>query len=475
MKKIFLIVSACAALAACQKESDNSATTSFVKGQKVTLSAALVSDNETRVISTHTIGTPGIKSVWHHEDSILVTVGTKSSVFHLVWGTAGKADAKFEGEMPATGNTFNVQFPVEKPNLTDQAFSWNESKNEVYLPENKMLQTAENCTLDKGFTLVPQYSVLRLNLYGFTNDNKIGMIKVIVGNETYCLDCSGGFTTGGDESSASPFFIVVPAGTYSFKVRVYDYDDGLNLISMFAPAQTQTFTAGKILNMPAKTLEMPKYIEKAGLYKYEGSAVACGDVIWAPINCGYDNPNNPETQVHGALYQWGRNKYCLYDCSWEETISTAVENRSDASQNNNSRYTVTPWYTSYKTTDVWSDMKPCPDGWRIPTSAELNKLIDKGESSYRVGQYTDYQGKSHQYSFLKCGNVHLEISGYKKYDASGTGGQWRDVSGFYWCKEAAKTLWIEKIQDEEIVIHKDYGCDISHACSVRCIWEGNDK
>ena len=124
-----------------------------------------------------------------------------------------------------------------------------------------------------------------------------------------------------------------------------------------------------------------------------GKGIVIGDVIWAPVNCGYepatsDNKGYP----YGKLYQWGR-KYgqgysTSYDASvpeivegpissvngykdkYSNTFFTASESPFDwlAPQNNNL------WNSGTEEKPVKTEYDPCPEGWRVPTHTELDKL-----------------------------------------------------------------------------------------------------
>ncbi len=115
-----------------------------------------------------------------------------------------------------------------------------------------------------------------------------------------------------------------------------------------------------------------------------GYGIAIGDVVWAPVNCGYHVTDYP----YGKLYQWGRKYGQGYDTN-------------DASYPNDSNIVEGPVTVEigeaevnkeifYKSNDDWcielnnalwhdstgskANSDPCPEGWRLPTPAELEGL-----------------------------------------------------------------------------------------------------
>jgi len=244
MKKIILFAAACAALAACNKEIDTTTpeirdAVSFEKGQQVCLTANAPA--ATKVTGSLNATTDAVDFKWETGDKIKVTVGESSAEFTLSSG-AGTASATFTGTMPAGGNSFDVQYPVTDPDLSTQTYVADG------LPKDKMKMTATGCTVDTPFKLTPQYSALRLNLWG---DETVNMI-IVTSTSTeasYTLNITDGKKIGATSDNATPFFIVVPAGSNQFSIKVFGYSV---YICKYETSSAQTFTAGQVLNMPAK-------------------------------------------------------------------------------------------------------------------------------------------------------------------------------------------------------------------------------
>ena len=140
------------------------------------------------------------------------------------------------------------------------------------------------------------------------------------------------------------------------------------------------------------------YIDEYGIN--HGQGVIIDGVVWAPVNCGY----HATDFKYGKLYQWGR-KYGqgyegeLYDgdrnyigdysdSSVPEIVEGPVSLSVGQSKDNENKFyynSSSPydwcisqndklWNFGTKADPVKTDSDPCPEGWRIPTYSELDKL-----------------------------------------------------------------------------------------------------
>lgn len=118
-----------------------------------------------------------------------------------------------------------------------------------------------------------------------------------------------------------------------------------------------------------------KEIDPALIYGDTGlMGVKIGDLIWAPVNCGY----HPTDYPCGKLYQWGRKDGQGYS----DNITKVYTNVSDLSTIDSSTFYLSDenWYSgsSPAPNDLWGASKteydPCPNGWRVPTETELKSL-----------------------------------------------------------------------------------------------------
>jgi uncharacterized protein (TIGR02145 family) len=93
--------------------------------------------------------------------------------------------------------------------------------------------------------------------------------------------------------------------------------------------------------------------------------MSTGTIEWAPFNLsGYQTfAENPSD--YGALFQWG------YD-----TAQPAADSSNP----------VTNWQTTESPNATWHDGQgPCPAGWRLPTLAEANNLMNLAATNTSTG------------------------------------------------------------------------------------------
>jgi sporulation protein YlmC with PRC-barrel domain len=147
------------------------------------------------------------------------------------------------------------------------------------------------------------------------------------------------------------------------------------------------------------------YVDEYGIN--HGQGIEIDGVVWAPVNCGY----HATDFKYGKLYQWGR-KYgqgysgSIYDINGKNVgevsdasvptmeeggISVITGNHKSkanifyTSFNNDNADWVDPqdgklWNSGSGTKPVKTEYDPCPSGWRVPTSTELDELIENYSS-----------------------------------------------------------------------------------------------
>ena len=247
MKKIRSILSVLSIVgiillfAACSHEELG---TPFCAGQEVSISAALSTSNNNdgkKRISGKDNGSI-IELTWDEGDEIHVKVGDKFAVFTLSSGT-GTNNATFTGTMPSDGNTFHVTYPV---NYTGDML-----KKQTYTANGfgkglMKMSTKEAGTLDNGFVLSADNSLLGLEMQGSANVSKI----VLTNNDnqkTYTLDCSAQVV---NTTEATLFYIVVPAGIWAKGLKVEVYNSNGIVIEERIKTSEADFVAGKALIMP---------------------------------------------------------------------------------------------------------------------------------------------------------------------------------------------------------------------------------
>lgn len=492
-----IFAAACVVLAACTK------TSSFMEGQLVTLNVN--TQSSTKVTSVWTAS--GVDFKWQTGDKIKVSVGGASAEFTLVSG-AGTASASFTGIMPAEGQTFDVQYPCTTPDLGSQAYSSSEA-----IPHDKMLFTATGCTLGTDFTLESCYSALELNLYGLNRVvSQIVVTRTDNPNESYTLTCSPAVRVGKSAATATPFCLVVPVGSWGFKVDVTsaaattslddipEYDEGLGYSgkgiiipnNSFSTSSAKSFTAGVVQNMAAKSIT----------------------IIWAPVNCGYKAADGEyKGYTYGRMYQWGRKYGHGYkDTSYEDddyprttdikdqtkVIFTKQEelltSHPDGADYNGNFYCANfgtkNWYAGTDPDKLWnsnegtgdslskSQYDPCPAGWRVPTKVEL-EILKGTKTSLAMIEDPQPHGTSMVYGSKFDGGdgtssdnyVFLPIAGY--IDAGGNSSKRGNNFGsiYYWSSTVdnnGKSYLLVKGGKSGLMVGVD---SRSFGCSVRCVKE----
>lgn len=187
-----------------------------------------------------------------------------------------------------------------------------------------------------------------------------------------------------------------------------------------------------------------------------GKGIVIGDVIWAPVNCGYEPANGDyKGYPSGKLYQWGR-KYgqgysTTYDASTPEIVEgpiSEVNGQKEKYSNTFFKATESPydwtvpqddklWNSGTEENPVKTENDPCPKGWRVPTYAELDDL----SGHYSTGLTVDGQKGlcfSGNYTYLDIvPQVFFPAAGYRYHDGNVYD---RGKSGHYWSSRPFDTI-----------------------------------
>ena len=179
-----------------------------------------------------------------------------------------------------------------------------------------------------------------------------------------------------------------------------------------------------------------------------GKGIVIGDVIWAPVNCGYEPAtSDSKGYPYGKLYQWGRKYGQGYSTSYDASVPKIVEGPISAINGHNDIYSNTfftassPFdWTSPQKDDLWNsgtednpvktEYDPCPEGWRVPTYPELAQLTNSYSSFMTVG---DQKGRYFcgDYTYLdNAPQVFFPAAGYRN-SRDGNAGS-RGDTGNYW-------------------------------------------
>ena len=271
----------------------------------------------------------------------------------------------------------------------------------------------------------------------------------VLQTESTSADSEKTITLNFDELTQSQdinIYVPLPLGTYSsLELALMDDDE---TVWNYSNTITNTVNRKSLLLMPTVNVsgsisgdleggevgegENPSdaqegdYVDEYGIN--HGQGVEIDGVIWAPVNCGY----HATDYKYGKLYQWGRKYGQGYEGSLHNGISTAIiRTYSDASvpsivsgpvslsvgqseSNSNKFYTsdssphnwVTPqndalWNIGTEDNPVKTEYDPCPDGWRVPTSAELSNLISN---------YSSWTTNDEQYGYWFSGSASYSAS-----------------------------------------------------------------
>lgn len=214
-----------------------------------------------------------------------------------------------------------------------------------------------------------------------------------------------------------------------------------------------------------------------------GKGIVLGEIIWAPVNCGYE-PANGEYKgyPYGKLYQWGRKYGQGYDISYDATAPEIVEGPISVVEGQKEVYSNTffhvnesPYsWASPQNEKLWNsgteespkktEYDPCPEGWRVPTWGELfnirngfvYKTVNGQKGCYFSGPYTYLDGVP---------LVFFPAGGCYKYSDNAEG---RDIYGEYWCSQEGYGIGFNMNFDS----YTDFWGNYQYTgCSVRCVQE----
>ena len=232
------------------------------------------------------------------------------------------------------------------------------------------------------------------------------------------------------------------------------------------------------------------YIDEYGIN--HGQGVKIGETVWAPVNCGYHKDNFK----YGKLYQWGR-KYgqgysgALHDgdenylgdysdsevpsiLSGPVSLATGQSKANEDKFYYNSSYPYdwcsSPadklWNSGSESAPEKTEYDPCPEGWRVPTYAELYELRDNYSSWTTAdnGQMGIWFSGPNSYTST-VPQVFFPAAGYR---SSGGGGAFdRGYTGDYWSSRPYYThAYYFSFINCYALMHT---CNRAAARSVRCV------
>ena len=221
-----------------------------------------------------------------------------------------------------------------------------------------------------------------------------------------------------------------------------------------------------------------------------GKGIVIGDVIWAPVNCGYEPAtSDSKGYPYGKLYQWGRKYGQGYSTSYDATVPEIVEGPITAANGQKDSYSNTFFmapenpcdWASPQTDVLWNsgteenpkktEYDPCPEGWRVPTFAEIDKLNNHCSAWLTVGGQKGYYF-SGEYTYLdSVPSIFLPAAGRRIGHSANDAA--RNSCGFYYSSLISNVYGYHLTFDSSsgFYIQVYTGGGRSNGFSVRCVQE----
>ena len=218
------------------------------------------------------------------------------------------------------------------------------------------------------------------------------------------LDCGKGVELNSDAPTS--FFISLPPVPFSngFTITVTDTQ---GRTEEYSTTKQNPILRSTILRMPVKEYTAERqsqegdYIDEYGVN--HGPGVKIGETVWAPVNCGFHSTD----YQYGKLYQWGRKFGQGYSgnfygeagnmTAYSDATIPSIEyggissnlgkdkSKSNIFYRGSFDWAAPPdptlWNVGTEDNPVKTEYDPCPDGWRVPTCAEMSELAQHFSSS----------------------------------------------------------------------------------------------
>ena len=219
-----------------------------------------------------------------------------------------------------------------------------------------------------------------------------------------------------------------------------------------------------------------------------GKGIAIGDVVWAPVNCGYEAPTATyKGYPYGKLYQWGRKYgqgYNSSDASYpfgdnlvEGPVMLSVgqteENKDKFYYNSGSPYDWSKvqkddlWNAGTESAPVKTEYDPCPKGWRVPTYAELDKLNNNYSSWTTLGGQKGLYFCGDYTCLANAPQVFFPAAGSRSDDDGDADDRGND--GSYWSSRPRNAhAFTLAFIGSNVIMYYYYR---AYGCSIRCVQE----
>lgn len=232
------------------------------------------------------------------------------------------------------------------------------------------------------------------------------------------------------------------------------------------------------------------YIDEYGIN--HGGGIKIGDVVWAPVNCGYHKTDYP----YGKLYQWGRKHGQGYgapyadpetknnvrpDKTTAELVSAPVTPAEARKYPNRHYYHERGGWFNWTRNDVklWNDSEtmeicknkvndPCPEGWRVADLHDFQELIvnySDQTTYYDGGQKGRWFSGPNSYC-TSVPRIFLSMGGMRDLDGKCLA---RERTGLYWTGRhgGSEGLVWHLMFDDEVKMHPMAWPHDAHL--VRCV------
>jgi len=308
----------------------------FHKGDRISLSC-----NPSQTKATATLEANQLNFKWTEGDQILVKVGEASSIFTLREGS----DGIFDGIMPADGNCFDIQYPVQAPDLSVQDYTAGG------IDATKMLSIRKNCTPGEPLRLEPQYAVLTL---AFTGEDRISSLELKRNgtDESYTVISADGIQLS---SAPTTFGLVIPKERFDKGFTAVLRDKDGNIVDILETSNPVDLSSGAAVCMKEKTIVRKPY-HRDHAYVDLGTP----GTLWAVSNIGAPSPG-----VEGDYFAFGE--------------TAPKENYAVETYKFYNKGTYTPYNTASAVLSSEDDAAHVLWGgnWRIPTKNEWLQLVEK--------------------------------------------------------------------------------------------------
>lgn len=174
-------------------------------------------------------------------------------------------------------------------------------------------------------------------------------------------------------------------------------------------------------------------------------------VKWAKCNLDAPGTFATEPENAGMFYQWNRK------IGWSATEPLKSSNGG------------TVWDASMPDTIGWTAANdPCPDGWRVPTIEELEKLLDESKIKVENVWLTQNNVSGRKFTDKTNGNfIFLPAAGQRKFDTGAlTSGS---VAGFYWSSTQINEGFVRYVSFFNNTIGLNGSTQRNLGFSVRCV------